>query len=514
MFSLRSVIHVGALTLASRVLGYVRDMLIAGYFGTGMVADAWFVAMRLPNLFRRLFAEGAFNAAFVPMFARHLQQASQPAAVDFAERVLAAMLVLLLSLTVLAELFMPALIWIFAPGFDSIPSKFALTVLMTGITFPYLIFMCLAALYGGALNSLNRFGHAAAAPILLNLVLVFCLLFVTPKVARPELVQVGAVMFAGLLQFLWLVWAARRAGIRLRLPRPRLDPEIRRLGRLMVPGLVSGGITQINIMIGTILASLQDQAVSFLSYADRLYQLPLALIGSAIGVVLLPALTRALRAGDEAGAMATLNRCLEFALLLALPATIGLVLAAEPIVRVFFEHGRFTASSTANTAAALVAIGLGLPAYILNKALSPGYFARENTMTPFKFSLASVVVDIAVSLILFYFIGFVGIALGTAIAAWINCALLYRGLRITGHLVPSDRLRCAIPRLVGAAAILAAWLLLGREMLAPWLNAGKLDGAIGLSILIGIAMLAYGVAVIALRAYPTQELRAALRRRR
>jgi putative peptidoglycan lipid II flippase len=514
MFSLRTVVKVGSLTLASRVLGYVRDMLFAGLFGTGMVADAWFVAMRLPNLFRRLFAEGAFNAAFVPMFGRHLEQEGHDPAIHFAERVLSAMLVLLLCLTALAEVFMPALIWVFAPGFDAIPEKFALTVLFTGITFPYLIFMCLAALYGGALNSVNRFGHAAAAPIILNVVLVGCLLFVTPNVARQEVVQVWGVALAGLLQFLWLVWAAKRAGIRLYLPRPGLDSEIRQLGRLMVPGLVSGGITQINITIGTILASLQDQAVSFLSYADRLYQLPLALIGSAIGVVLLPALTRALRAGENELAMSVFNRCLEFALLLALPATIGLVMAAEPIVRVFFEHGRFTPDSTVNTALALVAIGIGLPAYILNKALSPGFFAREDTLTPFKFSLASVGLDILVSLALFYFIGFVGIALGTAIAAWMNCALLYRRLRRTGHLVPSVRLRRALPRLIGATGILGVWLYVGRRLLEPWLLGDKTQSIVGLAVLIVIGILVYLVAVLSFRAFPAQEMRAALRLRR
>ena len=514
MFSLRTVMHVGGLTLASRVLGYVRDMLFAGYFGTGIVADAWFVAMRLPNLFRRMFAEGAFNSAFVPMFSGRIEVGGHAIAIDFAERVLSVLLILLLVLTALAEIVMPALIFVFAPGFDAIPEKFALTVLFTGITFPYLIFMSLAALYGGALNSLNRFGHAAAAPIILNLVLVSCLLFVTPSVARPEIVQVWGVAVAGVLQFLWMVWAARRAGIRLRLPRPRLDPEIRQLGKLMVPGLVSGGITQINITIGTILASLQDQAVSFLSYADRLYQLPLALIGSAIGIVLLPALTRALRSGEEARAMAAFNRCLEFALLLALPATLGLVLAAEPIVKVFFEHGNFTSQSTVNTAAALIAIGLGLPAYIFNKALSPGFFAREDTMTPFKFSLASVIVDIVVSLVLFYFIGFVGIALGTAIAAWMNCWLLYRRLRRDEHLEIGLRLRRATPRIIAASAILGVWLIAGGRLLAPWLEGDKSQGVIGLAILIVIGMLVYLAGVIGFKAYPAEELRAVLRLRR
>ena len=270
MFSIRSILKVGTLTLASRVLGFVRDVLLANLIGTGPVADAWFVAMRLPNLFRRLFAEGAFNSAFVPMFAGRLEAGGPAAARSFAERVLAAMLAFLLLLTILAELAMPWLIMLFAPGFIDDPGKFGMTVLFTAITFPYLLFMCLAALLGGILNSLHRYGHAAAAPILLNLVLVAALLFVAPKVEQPGLVLVWGVALAGLLQFLWLFFAAAAAGMSLRLPRPRVDGEIRQVVKLMVPGLVSGGVTQISLLIATILASLQDQAVSAGSAAARI----------------------------------------------------------------------------------------------------------------------------------------------------------------------------------------------------------------------------------------------------
>ncbi len=518
MFSIRSVLNVGLMTLASRVLGFVRDVLIANILGTGAAADAWFVAQRLPNLFRRLFAEGAFNSAFVPMFAGRLEQGGPLVARAFAERVLASMLTFLLLLTVVAEIFMPLLIIVFAPGFYDNPGKFGLTVLLTSICFPYLLFMCLAAMFGGILNSLHHFGHAAAAPILLNLVLTLGLLFVAPFVEQPAWVLAWGETIAGVLQFLWLYLVAAKLGYGLKLPWPRIDAEIRQVVKLMVPGLVSGGLAQISIMIATILASLQDQAVSYLSYADRLYQLPLSLVGAAIGVVLLPVLSRSIRGGREAEAMAAFNRSLEFAALLILPATVGLLAAGEPIVRVLYERGAFTAEATHNTALALMAISIGLPAFVLNKALQPGFFARQDTVTPFKYSVITVIADIAICLIFFWFlrrwgIGFVGIALGTGLAAWINATLLYRTLRKRGFLVLDARLKRNLPRLVLANLAMAGVLIGGQSLLAPWL-AGPLYWRIGsLSALIGAAAVAYFLVVLLLGAYTLTDLkRHALRR--
>lgn len=518
MFSIRSVLKVGTLTLASRVLGFVRDVLIASLIGTGPIADAWFVAMRLPNLFRRLFAEGAFNAAFVPMFAARLEQGGQAEARGFAERVLASLLAFLLLLTILAEIAMPLLIMVFAPGFIDDPGKFGLTVLLTAITFPYLLFMCLSALFGGILNSLHRFAHAAAAPILLNLVLVLGLLFVAPHVAQPGLVLAWGATLAGVLQFLWMYLAAAKVGFGLRLPWPRIDAEIRQVVKLMVPGLVSGGLAQVSIMIATILASLQDQAVSYLSYADRLYQLPLALVGAAIGVVLLPVLARAIRGGREAEAMAAFNRSLEFAALLILPATVGLIAAGEPIVRVLYERGAFTPDATRNTAYALMAISIGLPAFVLNKCLQPGFYAREDTVTPFKYTVVTIVADIAICLAFFWLlrpwgIGFVGIALGTGLAAWINSALLYRALRRRGFLVLDERLRRNLPRLLAANAAMALVLIGGQRKLAPWLE-GPLYERIGsLALLVGVAALVYFLIVVATGAYTLTDLKRHVLRR-
>jgi putative peptidoglycan lipid II flippase len=518
MFSIRSVLNVGLMTLMSRVLGLVRDLLIANLLGTGPIADAWFVALRLPNLFRRLFAEGAFNSAFVPMFAGRLEQGGHPVARGFAERVLSTMLAFLLGLTILCEIVMPLLIMVFAPGFIPDVAKFDLTVLLTAITFPYLLFMCISALLSGILNSLHHFTHAAAAPILLNVVLVLGLYFIAPHVEQPGLVLAWGTVLAGLLQFLWLYLVAARVGYGLRLHWPRIDAEIRQVVKLMVPGLVSGGVAQISIMIATILASLQDQAVSYLSYADRLYQLPLSLIGAAIGVVLLPVLSRAIRGGREGEAMAAFNRSLEFALLLVLPATVGLIVAAEPVVRVLYQHGAFSAEATRNTAYALMAISIGLPAFVLNKALQAGFYARQDTVTPFKYSIATIVGDIVICLVLFfalrrYGLGYLGIAFGTGLAAWINCALLYRTLRRKGFLVLDDRLRRNLPRQLLASVGLAGALVGGVHVLGPWLAGAPPERIVSVAALVGVAAIVYFALIAGLGAYSLADFKRNVLRR-
>ena len=518
MFSIRSVLSVGLMTLISRALGFVREMLIAHWFGTSAEADAWFVAQRLPNLFRRLFAEGAFNSAFVPMFAGRLEQGGQAEAREFAERVLASMLAFMMLLTVIAEICMPLLILVFAPGFYKDHDKFALTVLLTSICFPYLLFMFLAALFGGILNSLHHFGHAAAAPILLNVVLTLGLIFVAPHLEDPVMVLAWGETVAGLLQFLWLYVVAAKLGYGLRLPWPRITAEIRQVAKLMVPGLVSGGAAQISIAIATILASLQPQAVSYLSYADRLYQLPLSLVGAAIGVVLLPVLSRAIRGGREAEAMAAFNRSLEFGALLILPSTIGLIIVAEPIIRVVYQRGEFTSEATYNTSLALMAISLGLPAFVLNKALQPGFFARGDTVTPFRYSIITIAADITICIAFFFLLrrwglGYIGIALGTGLAAWINATLLYRTLRKRGFLMLDQRLKRNLPRFALANLAMAGVLVGGQHVLSPWL-AGSLYRQVGsLGLLLGVAALVYFLLVVALGAYTLTDLkRHALRR--
>ncbi len=346
MALLRNFVTVGSATAVSRVLGFVRDMLMAAALGTGPVADAFFVAFRFPNLFRRLFAEGAFNAAFVPLFGRALEEGGDEAAHRFGSEALSALLTVLLILTAVAEIAMPLLMYVLAPGFADDPAKFDLTVLLTRIAFPYLALVSVLALFSGALNAHGKFAAAAFAPALLNVVFIaaLILIFVTgyAETDNAGVVLAWATLLGGVAQLALVIWAARRIGMNLRLIRPRLTPGVRRLFRLVVPGALAGGITQINIVVGTIIASMAPGAVSYLYYADRVYQLPLGIVGIAIGIVLLPDLTRQLRSGRDDLATHTQNRSLEFAMALTLPAAIALVVLAHPIIAVLFQRGAFT----------------------------------------------------------------------------------------------------------------------------------------------------------------------------
>jgi putative peptidoglycan lipid II flippase len=505
----RAFATVGGLTMISRLLGFVRDILIAAGLGTGAVADAFFVAFRFPNLFRRLFGEGAFNAAFVPMFAGRLESDGQAGAVSFAEEAMAALLFALLLVSGLCMATMPWLMLFLAPGFAEDPGKYDLAVLLTQIAFPYLTCMSLVALLSGVLNSLGRFTAAAAAPILLNGILIAAagLVLHLGYATKPAagLLLAAGVAVAGFAQ-LAMVWAAvRRAGLSIRIRRPRMTERVNRLVELGVPGLVSGGVTQINIVVGTIIASMEAGAVSMLYYADRLYQLPLGIVGVAVGVVLLPELARKLRAGDQAAAGDSQNRSLEFALMLTLPAAIALAIAAEPIMHVLFERGAFTASDTKGSAAALAAFAAGLPAFVLAKVLQPAYFAREDTVTPMRFATLSMVVNVIGSLVLFFafdalgWMAHVGIAVATSLAGWVNALALWCVLRRRGLLAIDARLMRALPLMLLASLLMGAALWYAIPELAPHLATGKpiWHRALAVGGLVGAGALVYGLLVVA-----------------
>ena len=372
---------VGSFTMVSRVLGFVRDVFIAAVLGTGPVADAFFVAFRFPNLFRRIFAEGAFNNAFVPLFTKRLKGEGAAEARRFGEEALAVLVFALLVLTAVAEIAMPWLMYVLAWGFRDTPEKFDLAILLTRITFPYLLFVSLLALFSGILNAFQRFAAAAAAPVLLNVVFIATLAGLAwsgwGNTPEAGVVLAWSVSIAGILQLLVVLFAAGRVGMVLGLRFPRLTPGVKRLIALGVPGVIAGGITQVNIIVGTFIATLQDRAVSWLYYADRLYQLPLGVVGVAIGIVLLPNLAASLRSGDMDAAHDSQNRSLEYSLLLTLPAAVALFIVPEPIIRVLFQHGAFTAADTPATAAALAAFAWGLPAFVLIKVFSPGFFCAR-----------------------------------------------------------------------------------------------------------------------------------------
>mgnify|MGYP003387908272 CR=1 FL=1 len=469
----RSIVTVGGWTMVSRVLGFARDVLIAGVLGASMFADAFFVAFKFPNFFRRLFAEGAFNAAFVPLFAGRLAEDGKRGALEFAAESASVLTTMLLAFTLAALLTMPWLMYVIAPGFVDQPDKFTLTIELTQITFPYLLFMALIALMGGMLNSLHRFAAAAAAPIVLNIVLIGTLLGARHGVFPESLIPSSAhalawgVFVAGVGQFFWIAYACHRADILFYMPRPRLTPGVRRLIVLMVPGIIGAGVVQINLVIDVVLAStLTEGSVSYLYYADRVNQLPLGIVGVAIGIALLPLLTRQLRNGEADAARDSQNRAIEFALMLSAPATAALIIAAEPIVTVLFQRGEFDVVATTATAAALRAFAIGLPAYVLIKSLTPGYFARQDTKTPVQIAIAAVVLNILLALVLMQFLAHAGIALATAIVAWLNAIALGVGLLRRGHLSFDDRLRRRVPRIVAAAMLMGAVVYAGVEGLA------------------------------------------------
>src|SRR5690242_8422759 len=365
MALLRSVATVGSYTLVSRVFGFIRDILTAAILGAGPVADAFFVAQRLPNLFRSLFAEGAFSAAFVPLASGALAEGGKPALRSFAEEALAVLFAALFAFVLLGEICMPWVMRVIAPGFEAEPAKFDLVITLTRITFPYLLFISLTALQGGLLNTVDRFAAPAATPILLNLFLIAGLLLMAHFHWQNGEVLAWALSAAGVAQFLWLMASCAKAGVALRLRLPRLTPAVRQTLKIMGPGVLGAGVTQLNLLISTALASLlPGGSVSYLYYADRLNQLPLGVVGIAVGTAILPPLSRQLRLGLAADAVDTQNRGVELALLLTLPAAVALAMLATPILGVLFQRGAFGPADTAATAAALAAYAAGLPAFV------------------------------------------------------------------------------------------------------------------------------------------------------
>ena len=469
MSLVRHFASVGGATLTSRLLGFVRETLIAAALGAGPVADAFYAAFRFPNLFRRLFAEGAFNAAFIPLFARTLEGEGEAEARRFAEDVLAALLLVLALLTAIVMIATPLIVTLIAPGFTRDAAKFDLTVELFRVMFPYLVCMSLTAMLAGVLNAYRRFFVAALAPTLLNVITVAALAAAIHLGLDGEAVGrllSWSVLVAGVAQLLTVVIAARFIGFTVRLRRPRLTPGVKRLLWLAAPAAAAGGITQINLFIGQIIASTKDGAIAVLQYADRVYQLPLGVVGVAIGVVLLPELARALRAGQHREAANTQNRALEFGLFLTLPAAVALAIIAGEIVRVLYERGAFSPETTASTANALAVFGLGLPAFVMIKVFTPGYFAREDTRTPMLFAGVSVAVNVAVAITLFPRIAEMGIATAEAIAGWTNAGLLFLFLSRRGHFSADAALKRTLPRLVLAAALMGAALYGGRILLA------------------------------------------------
>lgn len=505
----RSFATVGGLTLVSRVLGFVRDILFAWAFGSGWVADAFNVAFRFPNLFRRLFGEGAFNSAFVPLFAKRLEGEGRESARVFAEEAMSGLVFVLVILSVVFIVAMPWLMYLLAPGFSANPEKYDLAVLLTRITFPYLLCMSLVALLSGVLNTFGKFVESSSVSIILNLTLTVAIFIGFALGYRNEpnggIIQALGVFVAGILQLWVLLNGVRRNGFSMKLRRPRMTEGMRRLISLGLPGVVAGGVTQLNIMIGTMIASLQPGAVSQLYYADRLYELPLAIVGIAIGVVLLPDVSRHLRAGNDAAVMDSQNRSLEFAMLLTVPAALALAAIPHEIVRVLFERGAFTPRDTATTASILSVFALGLPAFVMIKVFSPAYFAREDTKTPMRYAAISLIANTLGSIALFFLfrdIGWLpqlGIAVATTLGGWLNAGLLWTTLAKRRDFVADARLRRALPLITLASLVMAAALIAAAGWAAPYVQVsrGFVVEVAALAALIALGMAVYAAVIVA-----------------
>jgi putative peptidoglycan lipid II flippase len=515
----RSLGSVGGLTLASRVLALVRDTLQATYVGASFASDAFLVAFRLPNMFRALFAEGAFNAAFIPMFNRKVADGGTPAGVDFAQRALAVLFPILLGATVLMIVAAWPLTWLLSGGFHGqhpTPTQFSFAVLLSRITIPYLMLISLASLLGGILNSLDKFWVNAAAPILLNIAMVGGLAFFHGHDAYATArIQAISVPIGGALQLVWLVFACRQAGVSLRLRRPLWDDDVKQLMKLILPAATGAGASQINLLISTQLAGglLAAGSISALYYADRLNQLPLGMIGIGLGTILLPTVSRLLSQGKEEAAMETQNRGIELALFLTLPATAAFIFASEPIVRGVFQHGAFTADATVRCAWALSAFSIGLPSYVLVKVLTPGFYARADTATPVRFAIISVVVNIALNLVLIPTLQTAGPPLATAISSSVNVGMLYWTLHKRGHFTPDAQLRRRIPRLFLASIMMGVVLLLLTPIADPYLTRSLVVRAAVLIALCGGGSLVYFAACFITGAFAMDDIKLLLRRR-
>jgi putative peptidoglycan lipid II flippase len=490
MSFVRSIATVGGFTLLSRITGLMREMLIAHFLGAGMMADAFFVAFRFPNLFRSLFAEGALNAAFVPLFSGKLTSEGHDEAVRFAQQAFAVLGLTLALFVAVVELIMPLAMWGLAPGFAQIPGKIQLATDLSRICFPYLLFISLTALQAGVLNSVGRFAAAAGTPILLNLVAMLGLFALSPLTPTPAHALAWGTFASGVVQFSWLVWSCRQAGVGLNFVRPRLTPEVRLLVKRIVPGAVGAGVYQVNLVINTMIAStVADGAVSYLNYADRVNQLPLGVVGIAIGTALLPLLSRQIKSGQAQAALDSQNRALEFGLLLTIPAAVAFMVIALPVVSLLFERGSFTAEDSVETARALQAFAIGLPAYVLVKVLTPAFFAREDTATPVRVAAVTMIINIVLNLVLVASMRHVGMAISTAVAAWCNVMMLVIILFRRGYFTPDTRFLKRAPKIMIAGAVMGLALHQAQQTLwspgmGGMVNLTLVGGLVGLGLLV------------------------------
>ena len=511
MSLMRNIVTVGGWTLLSRGAGFVRDIMMAAYLGAGPVAEAFLIAFSLPNMFRRFFAEGAFNMAFVPMFAKKLEAGED--AQGFARDAFNGLAGILVIFSIIGTFAMPWLVWAMASGFVG-DARFDLAVLYGRIGFSYILFISLVALLSGVLNAFGRFTEASFVPVLMNLMFIAAMLLAAKLGWDMGLTLAWTVPVTGVAQLAFTWVAAHRIGYSIRPGWPRITPELKRLAIIAAPAVLAGGVVQINLLVGRQVASFTDGAVAWLSYADRLYQLPLGVVGIAIGTVLLPDLSRRLRSGDAQGGRDSLNRSAEFALALTLPAAVALVVIALPLVQVLYQRGAFGATDTMNTALALAAYGVGLPAFVLQKVLQPLFYAREDTRRPFNYAVVSMITNLVIAIALVPLIGFVAAALATTISGWIMVAQLWAGSRKMGNEARLDaRFKARWWRITAASAIMGAALFASQWLLSDLLTTQGWR-FVALAILVTTGIMTYAIAGLTCGAFKPSDFKTALKRQR
>jgi putative peptidoglycan lipid II flippase len=495
MSLLRALATVSSMTLLSRILGFVRDFVVARSFGAGVATDAFFVAFRLPNLLRRLFAEGAFSQAFVPILAEYKNRRGDTETRRLIDHVATVLGVAVFFVSLLGIAIAPLIIYVTAPGFSAEPEKFALTVELTRITFPYILFMSLTALAGGILNTWSRFAVPAFTPVLLNLSFIGMALFAAPWFDPPVKTLAWAVFLGGVLQLGFQLPYLSRIGM---LPSPTglrtalADPAVRRILKLMAPAVLGVSVSQVSLLINTIFASfLPHGSVSWLYYADRLMEFPSGLLGAALGTILLPSLSRLHAQGLREEFSATLDWGLRLTLMLTLPAALALAILALPLIATLFHHGAFDAHDALETRSALVAYSVGLTGLILVKVLAPGFYAKQDIRTPVKIGLVTLGATQLMNLALVGPLRHAGLALSIGLAACLNAGLLYRGLRSNGDYQPQPGWRGFGARLAVALFAMGAALWWGMGAQTDWLQYPALERVVRLTVVVAIGMACY-----------------------
>lgn len=496
---LRILATVSGLTLVSRILGFVRDFVIARTFGAGVATDAFFVAFRLPNLLRRMFAEGAFSQAFVPILAEYRNRRGDDEAHLLINRVATVLGLVVTAISLLGILAAPLIIYVSAPGFAADADKFALTVELTRITFPYILFMSLVALASGVLNTWSRFAIPAFTPVLLNISFILMALFAAPWFDPPILALAWAVFIGGVLQLGLQLRPLAKIGMLPRFDLKLSDPGVRRVLTLMLPAMLGVSVAQISLVINTIFASfLQTGSVSWLYYADRLMEFPAGLLGVALGTILLPSLSKLHADGKAEAFSSMLDWGLRLTLMLTLPAALALALLAVPLIATLFHHGAFTVDDVQQTRLALVAYSVGLTGLIMVKILAPGFYARQDIRTPVKFALITLTATQLMNLAFIVPFKHAGLALSIGLAALLNAGLLFRGLRLRGVYRPLAGWGGFAWRISVALVVLGYVLWFGMGSEASWLEQAALERALRLAVLVCVGMVAYFATLLAL----------------